>query len=74
MVRDRWRRFYEERDYDRCAYLDGEAMVDHAVAFPASAGVLEAVLLRTRGAGRGSDDGSLVGADDTLDGTVVVER
>lgn len=44
MVRDRWRRFYEERDYDRCAYLDGEAMVEHAVAFFEGVGVPETVL------------------------------
>jgi SAM-dependent methyltransferase len=44
MVRDRWHRFYAERDYDRCAYLDGEAMVNHAVAFFESVGVPETVL------------------------------
>jgi len=44
MVADRWQRFYEERDYDRCAYLDGEAMVEHAVTFFERAGVPETVL------------------------------
>lgn len=44
MVRDRWRTFYEERDYDRCAYLDGEAMVEHAVTFFDRVGVPETVL------------------------------
>lgn len=36
---DRWERFYEERDYDRCAYLAGEEMVDHVEAFFESVGV-----------------------------------
>ena len=44
MVRDRWQTFYEQREYDRCAYLDGEAMVEHAVAFFEYAGVPETVL------------------------------
>ena len=44
MGRDRWQRFYREREYDRCAYLDGEAMVDHAVAFFETVGVPETVL------------------------------
>ena len=44
MIRDRWQRFYAEREYDRCAYLDGEAMVDHALAFFETVGVPETVL------------------------------
>jgi len=44
MVRDRWQTFYEQREYDRCAYLDGEAMVEHAVAFVERVGVPETVL------------------------------
>jgi len=44
MVRDRWQRFYEERDYDRCAYIGGEAMIEHAVTFVERVGVPETVL------------------------------
>ncbi|RBI62988.1 class I SAM-dependent methyltransferase [halophilic archaeon] len=34
-----WERFYEEADYDRCAYLGGEAMVDLAERFFERVGV-----------------------------------
>lgn len=39
MTTDRWERFYEERDYDRCAYLDGEAMIEYGTAFFERVGV-----------------------------------
>lgn len=32
MVDGDWERFYADLDYDRCAYLEGEAMVDYAEA------------------------------------------
>ncbi|MFC7156073.1 class I SAM-dependent methyltransferase [Halomarina halobia] len=34
-----WEAFYRERDYDRCAYLAGEAMVDHLDRFFERVGV-----------------------------------
>lgn len=39
MTTERWRRFYEERDYDRCAYLDGEGMVEYVTTFFERVGV-----------------------------------
>jgi trans-aconitate methyltransferase len=43
MVTDTWRNFYEERDYDRCAYLEGEDMVDYAELLFESVGVPDTV-------------------------------
>lgn len=43
MVTDTWRSFYEERDYDRCAYLEGEDMVDYAELLFESVGVPDTV-------------------------------
>lgn len=39
MSADRWERFYEERDYDRCIYLEGEEMVEYAERFFERVGV-----------------------------------
>jgi SAM-dependent methyltransferase len=41
---DDWERFYEDLDYDRCAYLEGEAMVDYAEALFDRVGIPETVL------------------------------
>lgn len=43
MVTDVWREFYEERNYDRCAYLEGEDMVDYAEALFERIGVPDTV-------------------------------
>jgi trans-aconitate methyltransferase len=43
MVTDVWRAFYDERDYDRCAYLEGEEMVDYAEALFERVGVPDTV-------------------------------
>jgi trans-aconitate methyltransferase len=43
MVTDVWREFYVERDYDRCAYLEGEDMVDYAEALFERVGVPDTV-------------------------------
>lgn len=43
MVEDVWRAFYEERDYDRCAYLEGEDMIAYAEALFDRIGVPETV-------------------------------
>lgn len=44
MVSDRWRRFYEDRDYDHCIYREGEAMIEYLATFLEQVGVPETVL------------------------------
>jgi SAM-dependent methyltransferase len=44
MAGDHWRRFYEERDYDRCIYREGETMIDYLETFFERFGVPETVL------------------------------
>ena len=44
MSGDRWRQFYRERDYDRCIYREGEAMIDYLETFFERTGVPETVL------------------------------
>lgn len=44
MSSDRWRRFYEERDYDHCIYREGEAMIDYLETFLEHVGVPKTVL------------------------------
>jgi trans-aconitate methyltransferase len=43
MVEDVWREFYTEREYDRCAYLEGEDMIAYAEALFDRIGVPETV-------------------------------
>ena len=44
MSGDRWRAFYRERDYDRCIYREGEAMIDYLEAFFERVGVPKTIL------------------------------
>ncbi|MFB6188727.1 MAG: trans-aconitate 2-methyltransferase [Halapricum sp.] len=44
MSGDRWRRFYRERNYDRCIYREGEAMIEYLATFFERVGVPETIL------------------------------
>jgi trans-aconitate methyltransferase len=43
MPGERWKRFYEERDYDRCAYLEGTDMARYADTFFGEVGIPQSV-------------------------------